>query len=273
MKNIFPIVLIGIVYSSNMFAQDIVHLNTYFRNLKTVNIFIQGEKYNFLFDSGGGQTFISPEIAKLLNKKIYGNSTGFRMNGEIIKYQKADSVYLSLDSTELFHKTIGVWDIMSVLPKELPKIDGVISLKSFSNNILTINLSKNILIIDNINSSNKQIKGKTLIPSRFANGPDGGELDIFIGIPKDNLHYWFLFDTGNIRSVILSPNSALLWDIKSNAKNSDLTEDNLDFMLGQHKVRAKAVSEEIIFDGALDYNTISKYIFTIDFRNKEVWIN
>ena len=131
MKNIFPIVLIGIVYSSNMFAQDIVHLNTYFRNLKTVNIFIQGEKYNFLFDSGGGQTFISPEIAKLLNKKIYGNSTGFRMNGEIIKYQKADSVYLSLDSTELFHKTIGVWDIMSVLPKELPKIDGVISLKSF----------------------------------------------------------------------------------------------------------------------------------------------
>ena len=256
-----------------MIAQDIVHLKDYFRNLKTVDIFIEGKKYNFLFDTGGGETFISPEIAELLNKKIYGNSTGFRMNGEMIKYQKADSIYFSLDSTKLFHQTIGVWDIMSVLPKELPKIDGVISLKSFSNNILTIDLSKNILIVDNIASSNRQTKGKTLLPSRFANGSDGAELTIFIGIPKDNLRYWFLFDTGNIRSVILSHGSALLWDIKPNAKNSDLTEDNLEFILGSNKLRAKAVSEEIIYDGVLNYNTISKYIFTIDFRNKEVWIN
>ena len=162
---------------------------------------------------------------------------------------------------------------MSVLPKELPKIDGVISLKSFCNNILTIDLSKNILIVDNTTSSNKQIKGKTLLPGRFANGLDGGELNIFIGIPKDNLRYWFLFDTGNIRSVILSPSCALLWDIKPNAKDSAMTEDNFEFILGTNKLRTKAVSEEIIFDGILDYNTISKYIFTIDFRNKEVWIN
>ena len=54
MKNIFTIVLIWIVYSSNMIAQDIVHLKNYFRDIKTVDIFIEGKRYNFLFDTGGG---------------------------------------------------------------------------------------------------------------------------------------------------------------------------------------------------------------------------
>lgn len=255
-------------------SQDTIHLKPYFRELKSVDIIINGKKYDFLFDSGGGETFISTDIAKLLNKEIYGGITGIRMNGEMIKYQKADSVTIKAGATEIFHQTIGVWDIMSVLPKELPEIDGVLSLKSFENDILTIDLSKNILIIENKASSKKQFKTKALIPSRFANGNDGAELTIFIGIPKQSHTYWFLFDTGNIGPMILSPECALLWGLQSNTKDSISADikTKVEFIIGKNKIEASPLSKKIIYDGALNFESISKYIFTIDFKKKKVWV-
>ncbi len=254
------------------FAQDTIHLKPYVSELKSVEVFINNKKYNFLFDAGGGETIISPSIAKLLNKEIYGCSTGIRMDGEMIKYQKADSVSIKIGITEIFHQTIGVWDVMSILPKEFPKIDGVISLKSFGNTILTIDLSNNILIVENKASAKKQIETKTILPSRFANGTDGAELTVFIGLPKYDNMYWFLFDTGNIGPVILSPECATLWKLQSNNKESKpLTK--LKFIIGKNNIEMNSYSKKIIYDGVLNFESISKYIFTIDFRKKEVWVN
>ena len=194
------------------------------------------------------------------------------MDGEMIKYQKADSVSIKIGITEIFHQTIGVWDVMSILPKEFPKIDGVISLKSFGNTILTIDLSNNILIVENKASAKKQIETKTILPSRFANGTDGAELTVFIGLPKYDNMYWFLFDTGNIGPVILSPECATLWKLQSNNKESKpLTK--LKFIIGKNNIEMNSYSKKIIYDGVLNFESISKYIFTIDFRKKEVWVN
>lgn len=149
----------------------------------------------------------------------------------------------------------------------------VFSLKSFGNDILTIDLSNNILIIENKASAKRQIKTKTILSSRFANGPDGAELTIFIGIPKYGKMYWFLFDTGNIGPVILSPECAALWGLQSRAKDPDKPLTKLEFIIGQHKIEANSYSKKIIYDGALNFESISKYIFTIDFRKKNVWVN
>lgn len=255
------------------FAQDTVPLKTYIENMKTVDIIIKEKKYNFLFDTGGAETLISPEIANLLNKNIYGSSTGFRMNGEIIKAQKSDNISLTIGNTTLFHPTVGVWDIMSILPKEFPKIDGIISLKSFSNDILTIDLSKNILIIENSASAKKSIKGKHLLPTRFANGLEGSELNIFIRVPKNNHFYWFLFDSGNSGPLLLSNESALIWELKPENNAIELTDPKSEFIIGKNILKAKPFTRNIIYDGVLNFESISKYIFTIDFKKKEVWIN
>jgi hypothetical protein len=265
--------LLFIITTVGSLAQDTIQLKTYVGNLKSVDVFIKGIKYNFLFDSGGGETFISPEIVKLLGKDIYGGSTGIRMDGETIKYQKADSISIKIGASEKFHQTIGIWNIMSILPEGLPKLDGVLSLKSFGNDILSVDLSRNILIVENKSSFKKQIKTKTLIPSRFANGPDGAELTIFIGIPKSGHMYWFLFDTGNIGPVILSPECATLWGLQSNTKDSNMALANLEFIIGKNEIETNTNSKKIIYDGSLNFESISKCIFTIDFRKKEVWIN
>jgi len=53
------------------FGQDTIRLKPYIENMKTVEVSIEGKKYNFLFDTGGAETIISPEIAKYFNKYIY----------------------------------------------------------------------------------------------------------------------------------------------------------------------------------------------------------
>ena len=44
----------GLLFISSMmhvFAQDTIHLYPYIENIKTVEVFIEGEKYDFLFDN------------------------------------------------------------------------------------------------------------------------------------------------------------------------------------------------------------------------------
>lgn len=251
-----------------IFAQDTIQLKPYIENIKTIDVDIEGKKYAFLFDTGGGETIISPEVAKAINKKIYGSMTGFRMTGEKIKFQKLDSLELSIGKTKIFHLTVGVWDLMSILPKDLTRLDGVISLKSFEENILTIELSKSIIIIENNASAKKAIKEKSLLTTRFSNGLEGADLNIFVGIPKANNHYWFLFDTGNSGPFILSNESAEVWNVKNeNYKKSPESE----FVFGDKMLKTKPVAKDIIHDGVLNFDAISRYVFTIDFKNKNVW--
>ncbi|SIN75202.1 Aspartyl protease [Epilithonimonas zeae] len=269
-------VLYSLLFLCNViqiFAQDTIKLKPYIENMKTVDVFIEGKKYNFLFDTGGSETIISPEIAKTIKKEIYGSTTGFRMSGEIIKAQKADDITLSMGNTKIFHPTVGIWDLMSILPKDFPKVDGVISLKSFINTILTVELSKNILIIEDKTSAKKAIKRKSLLPTRFANGLEGAELNIFIGISKQNKLYWFLFDSGNSGPFLLSNESAEVWQIKKeNQKDNYENNPESMFAIGSKNLKIKSFIRDIIYDGVLNFDAISKYIFTIDFKNKEVWI-
>ena len=274
--NIIKKVVCGFLFLiavNQMFAQDTIKLKPYIENMKTVDVFIEGKKYNFLFDTGGAETIISPEIANTIKKEIYGHTTGFRMSGEIINAQKADGISLSMGNTKIFHPTVGVWDLMSILPKDFPKIDGVISLKSFAQTVLTVELSKNILIIENKTSAKKAINGKSLLTTRFANGLEGGELNIFVGIPKQNKLYWFLFDSGNGGPLLLSSESAKIWKIeKESQKDNFENNPESEFVIGDKNLKIKPFVRDIIYDGVLNFDAISKYIFTIDFKNKEVWI-
>lgn len=266
-KTFFTLLFLGI--SIWGFGQDTIRLKPYIENMKTVEVIIEGEKYNFLFDTGGGGTLISPEIAKHFNKKIYGSATGFRMSGEIIKVQKADHISMTIGYEKIDHPTVGVLDIMTILPKEFPKIDGVISLKSFTDHILTLNLAKNTIIIESHSSSKKAIQRKHLVSSRFANGLEATELNIFLNIPKDNQSYWFLLDSGNSGPLLLSTKTAATWKL---SKDKDQMNSETPFIIGKKTFTSKSFTRDIIYDGVLNFETMCRYIFTIDFKNNKVWI-
>lgn len=272
MRHLFYTLTAVLLLTGSVFSQDTIVLKKYFGNLKQVSVSINGKPFNFLFDTGGGETFISPEVANYLDKQVYGNSTGFRMTGEIVKYKKCDNVSFKINSIIFNHQTIGVWDISGILPKELPKIDGLLSLKSFSDRIVTLDLRNDKIILETPASYKRKIKEMTLLNSRFSTGQDGNESLIFLSVPHLKHAYWFLFDSGNLGNVLLSRSSALEWGFK----NDTLTQQNelgkLSIPLGKESIKAEASSESLIYDGSLNYDLISQYVFLINSPKRQIWM-
>lgn len=265
--------IVGVFLYSVAIGQDSIRLKKYFRELRTVNVSIGGKEYDFLFDTGGGETFISPAIANDLKKDVYGRILGIRMSGEKLYYKKCDSIAIDIGPTRIHHTTVGIWDVMSVLPKELPRIDGVISLKSFENRIISIDLANNRIIVETPASCNKKTKTMTLLNSRFSSGPGGNELTVFLGTTYNRRLYWFLFDTGNISECILSPQTAYEWQLQNTFDSLSNKFDNATITLGEHKHLVNAAVKDIVYDGALNYTLISQGVYTIDLTKNRVWTN
>lgn len=273
MRVVGVLILLCATIHTSVYAQDTLRLKKYFGNLKAIEVTVKGAKYDFLFDTGGGETFISPELASRLNKALYGQVTGIRMSGETLHYQKADSVSLLVNSTNLFHKSVGVWDIMTLLPKDFPRLQGVLSLKSFKDLRVTINLSQNYLLVETPSTFKKRIKQMHLLESRFANGLDGHELTIFLALLNQSHQYWFLFDSGNLNDVLLSHSTASEWGLQADTVKSSRTFPEVEMRLGLLMARGKASSTKLIYDGALNFLLLSQFVFTIDFPAQRVWID
>jgi len=253
-------------------AQTKISLENYFRTLKSVKVEIENKSYNFLFDTGGGLTIVSPEIVKEINKSAYGNSVGFRMSGEIIETKICDSLNIKIGGINFFHTSVGVFDIMSLLPKELNQIDGLISLKSFEQMKVVLNLRGNELIIETDDSFNDKIKNMSLVESRFANGTNGTELNIFLGIHFNNHLWWFLFDSGNISQTKISTFVAEEWGLIINDENGITPLGEFKYAVTNDSITAPTIINKIIYDGALSFDFIYQSEYAISFKDHKVWM-
>lgn len=253
------------------YSQTEITLENYFRTLKSIKVEIEGKTYDFLFDTGGGLTIISPSIAKEIDKAVYGNFVGFRMSGEKVESKLCDSVYIKIGGSSFFHSYVGVFDIMSLLPEEFKRVDGLISLKTFENEKISLNLKENKLIVETEQSFVKKIKNMNLVKSQFASGPSGGELNILTGILFKNHYWWFLFDTGNIAQTIISDNTAKEWGINLTNESESSGIGEFIFVLAGDSISAPTAIEKIIYDGALSYNFIYQSEYTISLKDEKIW--
>ncbi|MBX0334620.1 retropepsin-like domain-containing protein [Pontibacter sp. HSC-14F20] len=273
MKTLLLSLLLSLALVSGTIAQETIPLKEYFRDLKQVEVTIHGQVYNFLFDTGGGETFIAPEVAKELGYTAYGRGTAYRMKGERFSYQKIDSVAIQVGKVSFPAATVGVWDIMDILPEELPKVDGVLSLKTFQDKVLTIDLAANQMTLETTASLRRQRSRLTPLKSRFATGLDGSELSIFLEVPRQGRSYWFLFDTGNISELLLSHHTAAAWGLQDDTTSQRIALNPIALQLGNRKLVSPAAAESILYDGVLNYGMIRQTRFTIDFKTKEVWMH
>ncbi len=254
------------------YSQEIVPLVKYGGNFKKVEVSIEGKPYWFLFDSGAGETIISPEIARLLNKQVYGSVTGYRHTGEKFEYQLCDGANIKIGSTVIPHETFGVYDLMSFLPKEAPKIDGVLSLKTFQGRVLSIDLAAKKLTIETTSSAGKKEKRMTPVLSRLVTGPDGSQLDVFTALRREGKLYWFLLDTANMQPVLVSSHVAREWGLAAGPASTG-TARMTDISFGKGTDSVEFSVEDIIYDGMLSFGFISKKVFLIDLGKNKMWVD
>lgn len=238
-----------------------VALDPYIGRLVTVDTTIGGEKARLLFDTGGGETMISPQLAARIGCHPAGRSVGFRMSGERLDVPLCHAVTISIGGLAFGQEEPGVWDINAVLPAGVPPVDGVLSLKTFSAQPFTLDLGSGILTLETASSYRIRIRDMTRLKSRLATGTDGNELTVFVRGEVDT-PAWFLLDSGNLDLVQAAPYLGGSGDTWEHVLHVD----------GMPPVVTTFRTSDIIYDGALSEKFMRDWLFTFDLASNEVWV-
>ena len=261
---------ITVIPSVNSPAEPItIPLKKYQGRLRSMRVNVAGDSLDFLFDTGGGWTLVSPGVAGRTQCSPAGRSVGYRMTGERIEVSVcARPLNFRIAGWVTDVVEAGVFDLMSLLPRDWPPLHGVLSLKTFAGQAITLDLARDRMIIESPRSLAQRTSGMTPLQTRIATGDDGSALVLFVAVPAAGANLWLEFDSGNLDNVLLSPHSARALQLPAGDEASDIRLA----LGGADTVTVTARRRELIFDGALNAAFIETRVFTIDLANGRAWI-
>ena len=237
----------------------------------TINVQIGGKTYPFLFDTGGGITTITPAIAKEIGCEPFGQITGFNAGGTRLDFKRCDNVDIKLGNYQTRVNT-GLFEVMQFFSPDTKEIGGIVSLQTFENKIITIDLAGNRLIVETEDSLAERIKDMKPLESRIGSQGGGGIIDIFVAANTPKGKIWMEFDTGNFSTLLFSPHAQEMLGINFDAPNRAKMSKPVKLdLVGLGTIEMPARERSMIHDGMLNYDTISKWVVTIDLRNGKMW--
>ncbi|MFC2157066.1 hypothetical protein ACFLT9_04445 [Acidobacteriota bacterium] len=244
--------------------------------LRTIETQIESDTRPFIFDTGGGLTFITPKLAKKIGAQPFGRITGFRMSGERIDVVRCGEIEYQVTGFPFRVETV-LFDLMSLLPEGWPELGGLFSLDTFSDYAITLDLHNDRLIIESEDSLRERTASMKPASMRINHQTGGWGLDIFIEVAAQQGSLWLEMDTGNMGEVLLTPHALKQLGLNSpqlgetaETEDSDVFETALN-LIGFGPIDVEARTTDLIYDGALNAPTIEKLVLTIDLRNKLMW--
>jgi hypothetical protein len=237
----------------------------------TISVEIKGKTYPFMWDSGGGVTIITPDVAKDLGCEPFGQITGFNAGGDRIDMKRCDAVTMNVGGFQNKIDT-GVLEIMPFFGPNTPPIGGYVSLQTFKDSIITIDLAGDRIWVETEKSAAKRIKDMKPLESRLMQSAGGAIIDIFVAANSPKGKIWMLFDTGNYSTLQFAPHAQEMLGINFDAPNKAkmMKPVKLD-VVGLGAIEMPGREREMIYDGMLNFDTISKWIVTIDMRSGKMW--
>lgn len=237
----------------------------------TINVQIGGKTYPFLFDTGGGITIISPDVAREIGCAPFGRLTAFNAGGTRIDLKRCDAVELKLGAFST-RVDAGVLEVMNFFGPDTPPIGGFVSLQTFEEQAITIDLTNNRVSIETAQSLAERIKGMKTLESRLSRGAGGAAIDIFVAANTPRGKLWLEVDTGNFGALQFSPHAQEQLGINFLAPNkAKMTKPVKLDVVGLGIIEMPGREREMIYDGMLNYDTLSKMLFTIDLKTGRMW--
>ncbi len=243
----------------------VVPWTPYLGKLHTITVAIGDTDAPFLFDTGGGATCITPELAGEIGCEPYGQASGFRLSGERVTFQWCDDAVLTVAGVPLSVE-LSVFDIMSLLG-DAPPLGGLVSVHTFARQPFTIDFDGTQLILESEASLRARIEDLQPLSARFAHQAGGASLDPFIEVRAETGTLWLELDSGNLGRTILAPHTAQQLGLAT-------TEDQvvaLDIMgLGPVPLQVRFL-DGCIYDGVVGVEFFQGRLVTIDATRGEIW--
>ncbi|HEX8028308.1 MAG TPA: aspartyl protease family protein [Vicinamibacterales bacterium] len=243
----------------------VVPLSPWTGLLRSITVTVDGTAHPFIFDTGGGTTMITPEVAASVRCTPYGRNIGFRMSGEPVEFGYCDNVALRLGQVALTREPVGVFDLQSILPAGLPRADGVLSLRSFRDRPLTIALGAGRLTIETADSLAARVKRMRPLTIRIATGPSGAETTVYVAARVGGRRVWLLLDSGNGDAALVAPHVAAMAGLKGAEGDAVIEID------GVGPVQLRVRPQPIIYDGVLGASFMQDWILTFDLASARAW--
>lgn len=270
MKNIVLAVcgLLGLAASNAASAAEPVVLKMeQFRRGVGLRVNIAGKERLFQFDTGGGNSFISPEIAKELACEKGARVVGFRMTGDKLEAPRCDDVAIKIGGHDFTIPVAGVYQVGEFNAKGVT-VDGLMALDIFDRRTVTMDFAGLRLIVETPESGAARIRGATELPIRLVREAGGYAVTVDIQVPSKVGHLGFEVDSGNGGTLLIAKPYAAVFGF-----DPDKGPRQGSFPIG-HGITASGfvLPAGITLDGNLGMPFLKNYVVTVDLAKGRLWL-
>jgi hypothetical protein len=236
----------------------------------TLHARVRGQQGLFLFDTGGGVTYLTPAFSKTIGCNVWGQLTGFVLTGQRLDMQRCDDVELIVDNQRLRAPIAGVFDIMKFMPNVTPKLDGSIGLDAFAGRAITLSLANQTLTLESAASLRARQRTGKEVQIRLVREAEGIALAVVVGVVTPQGIAWMELDSGNGGANVIAKHIAPLLNLKTGIKEPQPAKFTL---VGGIPVTGEArVNETLTMDGNIGTRFLINWDLTLDLANGRAWL-
>lgn len=238
--------------------------------MMTVHATVRGHEGNFMFDTGGGISYISPAFAQTIGCKPWGQITGFTLTGQRLDMPRCDDLSFNIEGHRFGAPISGVFDIMKFMPPNVPRIDGSIGLDVFAGRAITLSLAQRKLTVESQSSMQMRIKRGKEVPIRLVREAGGVALTVYVAVPTSEGMAWMEIDCGNGGANVVGKHLAALLKLDAGKKEPQPASFTI---AGGIPVEGMArVNETLIMDGNIGARFLIKWDLTLDLGKGRAWL-
>ncbi len=240
-------------------------------DMLTVRAKVRGREGVFLFDTGGGVSYISPAFAGEIGCKPWGQISGFVLTGQRLDMKRCDGLAFDIGGRSFAAPTFGVFDIMKFMPPGLPKVDGSIGLDVFANQAVTLSIARRQLTVESGGSLKERAKRGREVPIRLVRECEGLALAVVVAVPTPEGVAWMEIDSGNGGANVIGKHIAPL--LKLDAAKKEPQPASFEIEGGVPVGGMARVNETLIMDGNIGTRFLKDWDLTLDLSKGRAWLS
>ncbi len=238
--------------------------------MMTIRAKVRGREGLFIFDTGGGVSYLSPTFAQAIGCKPWGQITGFMLTGQRLDMPRCDGLSFDVQGHTFAAPIFGVFDIMKYMPPDVPRIDGSIGLDVFAGRTITLSLTQRKLIVESPASLKARVRRGKEVPIRLVREAGGVALAVEVAVPTPAGMAWMELDSGNGGATVIGKHLAPLLKLDPGRKEPQPASFKI---AGGIPVEGMArVNETLIMDGNIGTRFMLKWDLTLDLSKGRAWL-
>lgn len=245
-----------------------IPLEPYLGKLRTVEVEVAGRRMPFLFDTAGGVTLVTPEVAAEAGCEPFGRAVGFRHDGEPVNLERCRGLSLAVAGRPTREDEVAVWDLMALL-QGAPEVGGLVSLASFEGETVTLDLGRGRLYLEPGAGLPARLAGAKALTVRAARQGGGAAFDLFVAVDSPRGPLWFELDSGALSPVLVASHAAELLGLDLSPEEGRPATLPIAG-LGPVEVMAQE-KPDLIYDGLLNAAFLENLVITMDLDEIQAW--